>query len=89
MELQGLSQGHEGRGGFLERIRLAQSPLGMGALDWIVRRLPLLKGCQQFGAHWVKLVVPPTGSDRLPTIFVSVPDHAIDPHVTVTEPDDE
>ena len=87
--MQGLGQGHESRGAFLERIWLAQSPPGMGALDRIVRRLPFPKGCQQFRTHWAKLVVPPTGSDRLPTIFVSVPDHAIEPHVTATEPDDE
>jgi hypothetical protein len=39
--------------------------------------------------HWLKLVVPPTGSDRLPDTLVSVPDHEIDPQVTATEPDDE
>jgi hypothetical protein len=89
VELQSLSQGHECRGGFFECIGLVQSPLGMGALDRIVRRSPFPKGFQQFRAHWVKLVVPLTGSDRLPTILVSVPDHAIDPHVTATEPDDE
>jgi hypothetical protein len=89
LELQGLCQWQEDQCGLLERIRLAQSPPGMGALDRIVRRLPLAKCCQQFWTHWVKLVVPTTGSDRLPTIFVSVPDHAIEPHVTSTGPEDE
>jgi len=89
MELQSLCQWYKGQAGLLERIRLAQSPLGMGALDRIVRRLPVPKSCQQFRTHWVKLVVPPTGSDRLPTFFVSVPDHAIEPHVTSTGPEDE
>jgi hypothetical protein len=39
--------------------------------------------------HWLKLTLPPTGSDRLPDTLVSVPDHEIDPHVTDTDPDDE
>ncbi len=64
VELQGKSQGHEGRGwagppkGWvrkagegLEGLGLAQSPTGMGALDRIVRRLPFPKGCQQLGVH--------------------------------------
>ncbi len=89
VELQLLSQGHECRGGILERIGLAQPPPSMGALNRIVRRLPFPKYCQQFRAHWVKLVVPPTGSDRVPVIFARVPDHAIEPHVTATDPDEE
>jgi hypothetical protein len=65
----------------------------MSALDRIVGAEPLLEpGTQrvaQLGAHCEKLVVPPTGSDRLPDTLVSVPDHEIDPHVTDTDPDDE
>ncbi len=73
----------------LKLIGLVQPPLSVSALDGVVGDQPADEDVAQFFGHWVKPTVPPTGSDRLPTIVVSVPDHAIEPHVTATEPDDE
>ena len=48
------------------KIRAGEPPCRVSPLDRIVGDQPSPQSLEEFGAHWVKLTVPPTGSVKLP-----------------------
>jgi hypothetical protein len=70
-------------GGILQ-LGLTKPRLRMTPLDLVIRGQPSLHSSAEFGCHWEKLVVPPTGSgSNRPLCGVSVPDQAIELQVIV------
>ncbi len=83
MESEGLGQWDRGRLEIPDDIALGQPPGRVGALDRITGAEPRFHFGPQLGAHCEKLTVPPTGSGSGALAGgVSVPDQAIEPHVT-------